>query len=383
MRSILIIIKENKALAPETCTRLLPSLLLFALPSQHEMVAWKGLSDTSWRRSESDSEISDFSDTDSASVRHIPRLQSQAKLKICSLNLFAELAKDLAVLLKSTPYSRLISDHRNDIVYSLWTLMNHKDSFVSASVADCISAMLIGTIAQNIERFRHSPDPATRLAVVKVLEQFSNSLNNNALPLDMIPHGWWDSVLPIITDQFAVDRMFAIRSMAANAIAQLSEYQIASLKKTSRTVIWSTVLVLAADDNAEEHSILISIADLIVSSTQDSKVAVKVRAAWALGNLAHALMCDSTKLAQLGVDYKTQLFEAAIHFTDDNEKCRANGVRAIGAIVKLIATGPPIEKATWTRLIDKAIQLAVKSSSTGSFKVTTLAILGISVVFTD
>ncbi|XJO73335.1 hypothetical protein BDV3_004335 [Batrachochytrium dendrobatidis] len=247
-----------------------------------------------------------------------------------------------------------------------------------------------------LDKARMNTDTATRLAAAKILEQFANSCSTGALCAENVPTQWWIYISTIVTDSFIFDRMFAIRAMGLNIIGQIPFVELGILNAELCTLCWKGAEQLVADDHSDVRSaawgaigVLIGqviltqnisclqrIADLIVTvSINESNVATKVRAAWALGNLtemwqklAESYKSETSSLTKMTCEQIVLLLKTANSFTGDNEKCRANGVRAIGNVVKLALTDPLLTSPTFSSLLSESTRLSIKASQGGSFK---------------
>lgn len=79
------------------------------------------------------------------------------------------------------------------------------------------------------------------------------------------------------------------------------------------------------------------IASQIPSLVKDDSLAVRMRASWVLANLCQALVTlDSVTPTQLDLDIIQSLVEAGLFAAKDKDRCRPNGVRALGNIFQIL-----------------------------------------------
>ncbi|KAJ1340646.1 hypothetical protein BSLG_004740 [Batrachochytrium salamandrivorans] len=327
------------------------------------------------------------------------------------------LLQTLTSLVRCTPYTRLAHDFRAEILTRLDFLILHTDLAVRARAVECFSALLDTTqdlesdpsinifldatpgrlwdvaLGDVILRARQDMDTATRLASVKILEQFANSCCTKQLPSKDIPPNWWQTVSLMVAGPLVLDRMFAVRAMALNIIGQIPFSEMGDLKTRTCEMCWQASERLINDEHSDVRSaawgalgVLLGEASqyqdishlqhlsslIVVCGNSETNVATKVRAAWTLGNLAEAL---GTRFETVGDSAVVMnpgqiclLLKTANSFTADNEKCRANGVRAISSVAKLIFESKQVDAIVLQILMAESTRLAIKTSQSGSFK---------------
>ncbi|KAH6556049.1 hypothetical protein KP509_1Z208300 [Ceratopteris richardii] len=157
-----------------------------------------------------------------------------------------------------------------------------------------------------------------------------------------------------------VDESPAVRSTACRAIGVLVNFP---------TLITRT-------------DILASAMDLIINSTRDASLVVRITASWALANLCDSLRCTSEeKNVELSAGMTFQVVaECAMRLSKDNDKVRANAVRALGNLTRAVNFSTedtsiyvttmdctnPLGKGT---LLERVVQALVSCVTTGNVKV--------------
>ncbi|KAL7751691.1 hypothetical protein RI367_002690 [Sorochytrium milnesiophthora] len=113
-------------------------------------------------------------------------------------------------------------------------------------------------------------------------------------------------------------------------------------------------------------------------TTQDTQLSVRIRASWALACLASAVsqllspaIGDQPSAAdELRVAFAPatlmQMLSAGLHAAHDNDKCRSNGVRVLGATLRLC--GSELAGAEGDKLLQDIVGVLDKCISTGPFK---------------
>ena len=110
------------------------------------------------------------------------------------------------------------------------------------------------------------------------------------------------------------------------------------------------------------------IASQIPSLVKDDSLAVRMRASWMLANLCQALVTlHSASPIQLDLEILQSLVEAGLFAAKDKDRCRPNGVRALGNIFQILP-GDWIQRETelWVKEIVGAV---LKNVDAGQVKV--------------
>ncbi|KAI5057555.1 hypothetical protein GOP47_0027570 [Adiantum capillus-veneris] len=149
-----------------------------------------------------------------------------------------------------------------------------------------------------------------------------------------------------------------VRAEAMTCFAGLTFSVFCDLAESQRSYIISTVLEVARRDESSvvrstscralgvlvnfpklttRTEFLTSAMDLILFSTRDSALVVRITASWALANLCDALRCASegNNGVSISLSFKA-LAECAMRLSKDNDKVRANAVRALGNLIRVI-----------------------------------------------
>ncbi|MCO5611426.1 hypothetical protein L7F22_065679 [Adiantum nelumboides] len=171
-------------------------------------------------------------------------------------------------------------------------------------------------------------------------------------------------IISAILELARKDESSAVRSTACRALGVLVNFP----KLTTSTEFLSLAM------------------DLILHSTRESALAVRITASWALANL-----CDGLALEGVSPSLSLKaLAECAMRLSKDNDKVRANAVRALGNLTRIIkfdaddastvtkvvdGVNPPlVEKpqlkaSEKSSLLERVVQTLVSCVTTGNVKV--------------
>ncbi|XP_070572306.1 HEAT repeat-containing protein 6-like isoform X2 [Ptychodera flava] len=114
-------------------------------------------------------------------------------------------------------------------------------------------------------------------------------------------------------------------------------------------------------------------ANVILNCLEDNSVLVRMKSAWSLGNLSDALVMnkDSGDVAFLE-DFSDmllqRLFTTAIKASEDSDKVKSNGVRAIGNLLRFLKPST-LAKSGFMPLVEQSVQALVKTVKGGTMKV--------------
>ncbi|KAF9338411.1 HEAT repeat-containing protein 6 [Podila minutissima] len=164
----------------------------------------------------------------------------------------------------------------------------------------------------------------------------------------------------------------------------LDEY----LKSASHAQRWKDVLerhVLQAfaEDNPAIKALgcdwdsthVLDMASAVLDLCHDPNMAVRVRASWAVGNLCDSLVLlksSNTEQATVAMDEIltlptwTRIMRTALMISQDHEKLKSNGIRAIGGLLRVTFEG--ILERERHSLVKDAVNVLIKNIEQGSLK---------------
>lgn len=205
------------------------------------------------------------------------------------------------------------------------------------------------------------------------------SPNNN---LDPSYLSFWQRMLPAIYCAYQDASTTTLRCSLCDALSNMGVQSFESLPQAQRNGLLAFLLGCSSDDAADhlvraaalralavyvlhpslredlvfvEHA-----AELTLRLNGDSQLAVRIKAAWALGNISEALvapLAGGTLLEEQEKERISQallgrLIEAAVVACSDHDKVRANAVRSLGNLLRLL---PPEEHALMQRGLAKLL----------------------------
>lgn len=86
----------------------------------------------------------------------------------------------------------------------------------------------------------------------------------------------------------------------------------------------------------QDAGYVIDTAEAINRTVQEDNVTIRTKASWALGNLSDALVLHPNSISEVSAALLLKLFNIAITCSEDNDKIKTNGVRALGNFLQLI-----------------------------------------------
>ncbi|KAI8803456.1 armadillo-type protein [Cladochytrium replicatum] len=200
---------------------------------------------------------------------------------------------------------------------------------------------------------------------------------------------WFEHVLDAYIQNAVSDHSAALRSLACEWLSQLNEAVFATLPQLQRTAIVLTMSALADEDPTVRASachtvgvyVLLSvfredalfmhdIGPHVIPLVSDANLTVRARASWALANLcdAYAALRVGSSLSEVNVDDNIlrSIFKAGLQASKDNDKCRANGVRALGNAVAVCS--PALLEKECEGMVAQIVLSLIKNMETGSVK---------------
>ncbi|KAI8361925.1 armadillo-type protein [Mortierella sp. GBAus27b] len=234
---------------------------------------------------------------------------------------------------------------------------------------------------------RHQDDPRVNSAGMLFLEEYSKSGANASDPLNA---EWWkDALERHVLKAFGEDNP-SIKALGYDCISNLPATVFGCLPDRLTRLILS--LVRTADDHAtaraaacraigvfilfpclrEDSTHILDMASTVLDLCQDSNMNVRVRASWAIGNLCDALVLlktggqDHVLDEILTLALWTKIMKAALSICQDHEKLKANGIRAIGGLLRVTFEG--IMERERHSLVKDAVYALIKHMEQGSLK---------------
>ncbi|KAF9432002.1 hypothetical protein BGZ76_011422 [Entomortierella beljakovae] len=184
----------------------------------------------------------------------------------------------------------------------------------------------------------------------------------------------------------------SIKSTACDCISHISSDAFGGLPSRLEKLIIPLMLGTALDEHPavraaacraigvfillpslwEDSANLVEMASTVLELCQDSNLNVRVRASWAVGNL-----CDSLVLLKnnnqedilgeiLTLPLWTKIMKTALQISQDHEKIKSNGIRAIGGLLRVTFEG--ILERERNSLVKDAVYTLIKHMEQGSLK---------------
>ncbi|KAG0343185.1 HEAT repeat-containing protein 6 [Podila horticola] len=125
----------------------------------------------------------------------------------------------------------------------------------------------------------------------------------------------------------------------------------------------------------EDSTHVLDMASAVLDLCHDSNMTVRVRASWAVGNLCDSLVLlkgCSTEQATVAMDEIltlptwTKIMRTALMISQDHEKLKSNGIRAIGGLLRVTFEG--ILERERHSLVKDAVNILIKNIEQGSLK---------------
>lgn len=270
----------------------------------------------------------------------------------------------LQVILAMATHFRLLRDHLARLAETFCDALNDASADVRLYGARSFDA-----IGYQMARQRNDGQTDTNC---------NPSPNNN---LDPSYLSFWQRMLPSIYSAYQDASTTSLRCSLCDALSNMGVQSFESLPQAQRNGLLAFLLGCSSDDAADhlvraaalralavyvlhpslredlvfvEHA-----AELTLRLNGDSQLAVRIKAAWALGNISESLVAplvggtlleeqeERISQALLG-----RLIEAAVVACSDHDKVRANAVRSLGNLLRLL---PPKEHALMQRGLAKLL----------------------------
>ncbi|KAI9337484.1 hypothetical protein BDR26DRAFT_804047 [Obelidium mucronatum] len=202
---------------------------------------------------------------------------------------------------------------------------------------------------------------------------------------------WWSHVLKLYLKDGVRDPGYAIRAVSLQVLAHFPASIFQELELDLQDFVKRDVVgVLAGDADEDVKSnccltvglwvtldyfikdaeFIETLSRQLPTLTFDKGLLVRVRSSWAVANLADTLLAlqqNQENRNILPTELLQPLIRSAIHSANDNEKCRSNGVRAVGNLLRL--SPPQLYACCFSPTLAPEIDAITKNISSGAFKV--------------
>ncbi|GAB6030080.1 HEAT repeat-containing protein 6 [Chamberlinius hualienensis] len=238
-----------------------------------------------------------------------------------------------------------------------------------------VSRVYIKYLKSVVESGLANKDVSLRLHCARLLEELGRSMSqalesdNSKIQLQIEEVvSFWSSLLKTSLPgilQVPVDEtnFQALAVHGCNCLSTIGGEAFASLSRNQQLFCQSVLLGLSCNDSKnikasairglgvlvlfpslrEDGAFLLDVLEKIVEAMNDANLEVRLKAAWALGNLTDVLIINQKSLDdhviedyQLDDSSLKQLIKAAINASKDIDRVSSNGVRALGNLMRFL-----------------------------------------------
>ncbi|KAJ3171562.1 HEAT repeat-containing protein 6 [Geranomyces variabilis] len=234
-----------------------------------------------------------------------------------------------------------------------------------------------------------------RAASFKLIEQYAHSCSTTLTAAQAQPIEWWCNLVDNYVHRGIGDEFFAVRSLAVDCLGHIPATIFSEMPAKRQYACLALALGMVQDEDPsvraaacrtlgvyvgfpaviEDVLFLSDVATTIPRLMSDANVGVRIRASWALGNLSDALahvsknvQVEGQTITDAGINATiiVQIINAAILAAKDNDKCRSNGTRALGNIVRVCPAALLAREAD--RLMKDIVTVVLKNIESGTVK---------------
>ncbi|KAG0197753.1 HEAT repeat-containing protein 6 [Mortierella sp. GBA30] len=236
---------------------------------------------------------------------------------------------------------------------------------------------------------QRSEDVRGRSGGLLFLEEYSKSSVSVNNPL---PSEWWNDILERHVLKAFAEENPSTKALGCDIISNIIPDAFNTLPDRLKMLIMSLVLGTALDENAtvraaachaigvfilfpsirEDSTHAVDMASTVLDMCRDPNLTVRVRASWAVGNLCDSMVLlktsgqDDTLQEILTLPLWTKIMRTALMISQDHEKIKSNGIRAIGGLLRVTFEG--IMERERHSLVKEAVYALIKHMEHGSLK---------------
>ncbi|EDV45399.1 HEAT repeat-containing protein 6 [Drosophila erecta] len=200
---------------------------------------------------------------------------------------------------------------------------------------------------------------------------------------------FWLALLPATYEAYN-SAGFPLKCALCDALSNMGAFTFERLPDGQRTALLAFLSGCASDDHEEplvrgaalramavyvlhpslktDLGFVENTAELTLRIIGDSQLVVRIKAAWALGNISDALVAGMpNQTERISAELLERLIQAATKSCADNDKVKANAVRALGNLLQILQL-QPLESGEQMQVAMSKLLDCVKSSGNAKVK---------------
>ncbi|KAI9206071.1 armadillo-type protein [Polychytrium aggregatum] len=230
---------------------------------------------------------------------------------------------------------------------------------------------------------------AIRVAALKLLEQYLHSTRAGE-EWSSSPE-WWVNMLTRYIQPALNDPFYAVRALGCDILSNVPEKAFEGFEPKQQYAFLTLALGMAQDDDspvvaaacrtlgvyvlyeplAQDMEFVLDVASTVTPHVSSSSLPVRIRASWALANVAEVLAtrfpeAQDVESSALTEELVADMIKTSIVAAKDNDKCRSSGVRAIGNLV--LASSRLFLSRERESLVKASVQVVIKNIESGTVK---------------
>ncbi|KAJ3331867.1 HEAT repeat-containing protein 6 [Blyttiomyces sp. JEL0837] len=254
----------------------------------------------------------------------------------------------------------------------------HDDASVKIASCDLLSALVRNRPKHKLPMWTRlkdtvdlclssSPD-LVRVAALKILEQVCASGTKQGAEVEEgqvvdveSVRGWWADILRRHIPEDVLDSSESLCICVGLILEGIRDVD-SHVRSAALRALGDLVTLAPFKEN---HPRVVAIAELLPTITSDSNLSVRISGSWALANFCDTLE-DIKSNEVISLEVAANLLKAAIFYAIDNDKCRSNGVRAIGHVFSIAP--PELVNHEIENLVKEAVLAIMKNIDSGAVK---------------
>lgn len=253
----------------------------------------------------------------------------------------------------------------------------------------------LSAVVSSIQSGLSDAEASVKLHSAKLLEELGRSVSRvvesetDLLQVQNVVTIWMQILGASLPSALQDLKHPALQAKGCDCIATISAKVFPLLPRQQQVLCETLLLGLSADEDKsikatatralgvlvlfpslrEDISLVIDVSETVIAAMEDRNLEVRLKTAWTLGNVTEAIILNKESAAEEYVDelpdtLLCKLMEVALKASQDNDRVRSNGVRALGNLLRYFHSRH-LEKPQFQEIVGTAVDSLVKCASSG------------------
>lgn len=250
----------------------------------------------------------------------------------------------------------------------------------------------ISVLQSALEVALKDSDESIRLHAARAVESIGLAMHKSLeddsvfkIPVDVITSFWRELLGSSVTSLVQCPDQPSLRAAACDCLANIGMNVFEKLPPDQQILSFTLLFGCVSDEESlvrasavraiglfclypclrKDIQFTLDSIEAVTQCLKDENQIVRMKASWSLGNISDALVFNrSDNCEEVPSNVLLELLQASVTASLDNDKVRANGVRALGNFLRLVSADAVRQHGV--EVVDRAVNALTKNASVGS-----------------